>query len=340
MTFELFVIYFIMIIFYYMGVKNFIKFIEKYAPNAINYKKIDTYHDTFIGIDANLLIYKLIFGIRARGYDIINDGMVVTHIHALLLKFLGFLKYRITPIFVFDNVAPLIKSKTIKKRKDAKKKMITKHRFSKSKEGIRKHYYMSTDVTQKEIDDCVKLIMIFGFNVIYAKEESDSQLVNLYENGVIDYIVSDDMDILLFGGTKMLKKFSVDPNKYIQEIDLNIILTEANINMDQLIRIGLLHGTDYCQNKNISSIKAYNIVIANHDNIKNECQEAYQYFIECPCYNIERSDLIYDTLLDKKSLKKFIIKFGFKKGYIKNLFDDIKNKNLFKILKHYNQYNQ
>ncbi len=309
----------------YMGVKNLIKFIERYAPNAISYKKIDEYKNTCIGFDANLLFYKIIYGIRVRGYDIRNEGMIVTHIHALLLKFLGFIKHGITPIFVFDSKMPQIKSNTMKKRNEVKKKLINKYKKSKTKEGKRIHYYVSTDLTQSEIEDCEKLIILFGYNVIYAKEEADSQLVKLYELGVIDYIASDDMDILLFGGKKMLKKFTVDSNKFIQEIHLDMILSEAKITMDELIRIGLLHGTDYCDEKNISSIRAYDLVKNNQDKIKIKCKKAFDYFIKAPSYDIYICDLKYDRKIEKILLKEFLLKAKFKNTYIKQLFDDIMN---------------
>lgn len=301
-----------------MGVKNLIKFIEKYAPNAITYKKINDYKNTKIGIDANLLIYKIVYGIRVRGYDIKNDDLIVTHIHGLLLKFMGMLKYNITPIFVFDNVMPSIKHKTLDKRDNAKKKMIEKYKSSKTKEGKRIHYYTSTDITQEEIKDCQKLIMIFGYNIIYAKEEADSQLVTLLKNKVIDYIVTDDMDILLFGGTVMLKKFTIDLKKEIQEIQLKSILTDAKITFDQLIRIGLLHGTDYCE-KNTSSNKAYQLVIDDSDKVKKECRDAYNYFIKAPSHNININDMRYDHGIDIQSLTIFLIEHGFKNEYVDKL---------------------
>lgn len=305
-----------------MGVKNLIKFIEKYAPSAITYKKITDYQNTRIGIDANLLIYKIIYGIRVRGYDIKNDELIVTHIHSLLLKIMGLLKYKITPIFVFDNVMPSIKHKTLKKRDMAKKKIIKKHKLSETVEGKRIHYYTSTDITQQEIEDCQKLIMIFGFNLIYAKEEADNQLVNLLKNNVIDYIATDDMDILLFGGKVMLKKFTIDSKKYIQQIKLEPVLTEAVITLEQLIRIGLLHGTDYCD-KNTSSGKAYNMVINNMDNMKNECEEAYNYFLNAPSHDIHINDMRYDQRIDVQILVKFLLDNGFKNEYIKKLTEQI-----------------
>lgn len=305
-----------------MGVKNLIKFIEKYAPNAIIYKNIIDYQNTKIGIDANLLIYKIVYGIRVRGYDIKNEDLIVTHIHSMLLKFIGFLKYGITPIFVFDNVMPSIKHKTLEKRELAKNKIIKKYEKSKTKEGKRISYYVSTDITQQEIEDCQKLILIFGFNLIYAKEEADSQLVKLLQNNVIDYIATDDMDVLLFGGSVMLKNFSVDSKKYIQQIKLDPILSGAVITFDQFVRIGLLHGTDYCD-KSMSSTKAYKLVVNDHDNVKNECNDAYNYFIDSPAHAIHKNDLKYDIGIDIQSLTTFLSKYKFKNEYVDKIIQDI-----------------
>lgn len=306
-----------------MGVKNLIKFIEKYAPNAISYKRIDHYKNTRIGFDANLLLYKIIYGVRVQGYDIRNNNIIVTHIHGILLKFMGFLKYSITPIFVFDTKMPGIKSKTLKKRKEMKNKMIEKYKKSKSKKGKRIHYYASTNVTQTEIDDFINLILMFGFNLIYAKEEADGQLAGLLENHVIDYIASDDMDILLFGGKKLLKKFTVDSKKYIQEIDLDQVLCGAQITMDQLIHVGLLLGTDYCNNRSISFTKAHDTVFQNPINSMDKCNDAYDYFKNPPIHIIQTFNLKYDLRINKEMIKLFLEKMKFKKKYIVKIIDTI-----------------
>jgi flap endonuclease-1 len=310
-----------------MGVKNLIKFIEKYAPDAISYKKIDQYKNQRIGFDANLLLYKIIYGIRVQGYDIRNNDMIVTHVHGILLKFMGFLKYSITPIFVFDTKMPRIKLNTLKKRKEVKDKMIEKYKKSKSKEGKRIYYYARTDITQTEIDDFINLILMFGFNLVYAKEESDGQLVGLLENNVIDYIASDDMDILLFGGKRLLKKFTVDSKKYIQQIDLNKVLSSTGMCLDQLIEVGLLLGTDYCDNKSISPTKAYNAVIqdtdTDNDNIGDDCRDAYNYFKDPPIHTVQPFNLKYDLQINKEMLKTFLSKMQFKTKYIDKIFDTI-----------------
>ena len=57
-----------------MGIKNLMKLIRKYASESIKKTKIDEYKDKIIGIDTNLMLYKLIYGIRTNGYDIKNNN--------------------------------------------------------------------------------------------------------------------------------------------------------------------------------------------------------------------------------------------------------------------------
>lgn len=207
-----------------MGVKNFIKTIVYYSPQAISLKKISDYSNTTIGIDGNLMMYKNILSIRKKE-DIYNkDGsrkIIVTHIHSLINKFNGFKKYNITPIFVFDGKYPKIKEKTMEKR---------------GKLGI--------DISS-EIEDCIELIKLYGYTVIHADLEADLVLSYLSKRREIDYIVSDDMDMLVFGGLNILRNFTVNKLKFIEEITLKTILTIIDITREQLIDIALLLGTDY-----------------------------------------------------------------------------------------------
>lgn len=297
-----------------MGVKNLMKFIKKFAPSAIEYKTIKVYRNTIMGIDANLLIYKLVYAIRARGYDLNNRNLIVTHIHSLLLKFYGFKKYNITPIFVFDSSFPSIKYKTIEEREKIRQKLINKYKGSKTKKGKRIYYYIKSDITSQEINQCRELMKIFGYMVIDAKEEADAQLVELYKSSLIQYIVSDDMDILPFGGGRLLKKFSIAEKKLIQEINLNTILKEAKISMDQFIEISVLLGTDYCDNKPMAPNKAYNLIKNKEHNVAIECGAAIKYFKNPPVKKIVKIENKKHIMKDQ--LTTFLKKFNYRDAYI------------------------
>lgn len=220
-----------------MGIKNFTKFIEKYCPNAIQTKSIIDYKNTTLVIDADLMIYKNIMALRHFDKKIEKDGKDITHLHTLELKLRGMKKYNITPIFVFDGNPPNMKSKTLSKRKSI--------------------------VTYSEIEDCKTFLSKNNYKVIQAKQEADSQCVYMG----YDMIVTDDPDVLLFGGKIMIKNFTVDLKKKIKEIKLNSIFQCLNINQEQLVDIGILLGCDYCDQQN-SITKVYNL-IKNYGSIKN-----------------------------------------------------------------------
>lgn len=311
-----------------MGIKNLFKFIQKYTKNTINIKNIKDYQGKTLGIDANLLLYKMIYAIRARGYDIKNQDIIVTHIHSLLLKLSAFKKYKIIPIFVFDNYPSEIKTNALETRKKSKYNMINKYKNSKTEKGKRIYYYIKSNITKKEIEDCKKLINIFGYTNIESLEEADAQLASLYKSGMIDYIVSDDLDILLFGGEKIIKNFSVDQREKLIEINLRGLLKETKLTKDQLIDLGILMGSDYCDNKPMSYNKSYEL-IKKYESIRNmpknifdySCEKAQKYFKNPPVHLIKK---INKYEFDQKKLINFLVSFKFNNKYIDNIIN--KNK--------------
>ena len=223
----------------YMGIKNLFKLIKQKAPDAISSNTIDFYSNKIIGIDANLMIYKIIFGIRSSGKDIMKNGKVITHIHGILQKIKGFQKHLTRPIFVFDGEFPEFKQAEILRRSTSK-----------------------INVKESEYSDIIKIIRIFGYQVIMSKGEADNQLAYLAKNRMIDYVATDDMDLLLFGkNIKILKNFSVNLKKNIIEINSNLVLKNLDIDRSQMIDIGILSGCDYCGSaKGIGPIKGYNLI--------------------------------------------------------------------------------
>lgn len=318
-----------------MGIKNLYKFIEKYASDAIKLTKITDYKNTTIGIDFNLMIYKLIYSLRKNGYDLINysssissesvqennnrihqynDKKIVTHIHTLLLKFIKFKKYNIIPVFVFDGKAPSIKFKELYKRKKSWEKLSQKYKHAATDAEKKKYFYTKADITEEEINDCKKLISIFGYPLIESIEEADGQLAQLSKTNLIQYIASDDMDILLFGGDILLKKFSVAENKKIQEINLENLKKILGFSQSDLIKLGVLLGSDYCDNSPISINKAYKIIKnIEENNIETQCEQAIKYFKKPVIKNIKKIDL---KQINIEELKIYLKKFYFKDEYI------------------------
>jgi flap endonuclease-1 len=313
-----------------MGIKNLMQIIKKYAPESIKYTRINTYQDQTIGIDANLMIYKLVYAIRKSG-DIKNSNITVTHIFALTQRLLKLLKYNINAIFVFDGTMPDLKGETINKRIAFREHMILKYNKAVTQDEKKKYYYVATDITYKELQECRELISIFGFPIIEAPEEADSQLAYLSKNKIVDAIATDDMDILIFGGKKVLKNFSVSEEKHIQEINLEVLLKKLNMTQKQLIDLGILLGCDYCPDiKNVGTIGAYNLIhkYKTLDTvIKNKLVTLYVNYKNIQQYFLDAAHTAkIDTTPHKVDIIKLtalLKKYKFKKAYIKTVTQKI-----------------
>ena len=93
-----------------MGIKGLFKFIKKYAPSAVNEITVSDLKNKTIGFDTSILIYQFVIAIRNQGIDLTNNsGEITSHIHAIVMKTLSFLKKKINPVFVFDGKPPTIK---------------------------------------------------------------------------------------------------------------------------------------------------------------------------------------------------------------------------------------
>lgn len=309
-----------------MGIKNFIKLHEKYSPESITDKTITDYTGKVLGIDANLMIYKMVYAIRQNGYDIKNGNVIVTHIHTLLLKLLGFIKYNITPVFVFDGLAPEIKEETLQKRKNIHKSSQKKYDESVTIEDKNK-YYLRFGITEQELNDCKELIRLFNYSVVDCIEEADSQLVELLNCGKIDYIVTDDMDILVFGGG-ILKNFTVSTHKKIQEINLEKFKADTGLTQKMIIDISILLGCDYCVGAHgLGPIKSYELV-KKYGSIENIMERAYielntdytfiRGYFENPnvikCEDLEKIHVF--TKCDKNKMYNLLKKWDFDDKYI------------------------
>ena len=318
-----------------MGIKNFMKIIQKYSPDAITYNKINQYQNKILAIDANLMIYKMIFAIRKNGYDLKNGDIIVTHLHSTLQKIKGFIKYNILPVFVFDGMAPQIKKATLQKRKEFQIYMEQKYYKAVTQDEKKKYYFMKSKITLQEILDVMELIKLFGYPIIEAPEEADSQLADLIKNKKVDYIVTDDLDILVFGGHKVLKNFTVSDMKKIQEIDLNIFKKETKLNQKQIVDLAILLGCDYCPTiQGVGTIGAYKLIqkygtiekILKKESVKlpYDYKKARTYFINPPINNSKKFK-IEKNKPDKKGLKLFLEKFNYDHEKINLILDIVKN---------------
>jgi len=252
-----------------MGIRGLRKFIDKYAPSAIKELKIEELQNKTIAFDTSILIYQFVIAIRNSGVDLTNDnGKITSHIHAIIMKTLSFLKKKINPIFVFDGKPPEIKIDTLKERIKVRQNAITQLENDNNLETDKKISLLkqSVVVTSRQMDECREILKLMGIPVIDASQEADSQCAYLSKLKLVDAIASEDMDLLTFGTEKLLR--NMNTNKII-EITLSKILEETELTQYQFIDLCIMLGSDYCPTiDGIGMTRAYSL-IKKYESIEN-----------------------------------------------------------------------
>jgi flap endonuclease-1 len=121
-----------------------------------------------------------------------------------------------------------------------------------------------------------------GIPYINAPSEGEAQCAHMVKKGDAFVVVSQDYDAILYGAERIVRNMT--SNKAIELIELKDVLKELDLDLDQIINIAILIGTDYNPGgiKGIGPKKALEIVKNNKvqnyiDKIENY-EEIYNIF--------------------------------------------------------------
>jgi flap endonuclease-1 len=262
-----------------MGIKNLMKVLNAKTPSAINEISISELKNKKIAIDTSIIIYQYVSAIRTHGDDLKSpDGNSTSHILGILTKTLNYLKMGIVPIHIFDGQPPELKMKILHDRSKIKKDAINKiseldlkaKDETMTQEMIEamniekiKLLKQSVSISHKQMLEAQEIVKLLGVPYILAPEEADSQCAYLSRENLVDYVASEDMDLLTFGTKKILKNFMKQgQSSSMYSLDIASILNEGNITMDQFIDICILLGCDYTDTiEGIGMRKAWDLIV-------------------------------------------------------------------------------
>jgi len=228
-----------------MGVKGLSKiFGEEYIKTL----KIKDLRNTTVAIDANNWFYQfLCAGRKGAGGDILNSkGVKITIILGLYRRIVFMLKNKMKLVFVFDGKPPTFKVATLENRKENKIKAqekIDKNDFADIVEK-KKLLQRASCVTKNDIVLCKKLLKIMGIPFINAPGEADAELAYLSKNKMVDYIISEDNDIVVFGGNNVVKGFKASKSIY-DVINIDDFYVKTGLVQEDLAKIAIILGCDY-----------------------------------------------------------------------------------------------
>lgn len=228
-----------------MGIKNLLKLIESY-PDLYVEKQIEDYSGKRIAIDISILLYQVVISIRNTGSDLTNNkGEITSHILGLFNKTIKLLEKKIVPVYVFDGKPPDLKKKILDLRKNIRKKAEEKMNNAETEEDKIKYFKRSVIIGKKQLDDCRELLNLMGVPYVDAPEEADSQCAWLCKNGIVDAVLTEDMDILTFGSPKIIRNLT-SVKKSTIEISLDKIKEKFGWDDNMFVEFCILLGCDYC----------------------------------------------------------------------------------------------
>jgi 5'-3' exonuclease len=170
-----------------------------------------------------------------------------------------FRHYNITPIFIFDGVAPTEKKELIESR--LQKKRVAENEYYKLKEMSRECFDNTSEKNEIEeqmnslkkkfvymnkikINKIKQLFDYCGMTYFDAPGEADQLCAWLVINKLAWACLSDDTDMFVYGCNRVLRYFSLINHNAVL-YDYENILKELNVEHDVFKEICVLSGTDY-----------------------------------------------------------------------------------------------
>ena len=229
-----------------MGIKNLNRYLQQQCSEGIKKISLNDLRGKKIAIDTSIYLY------RFTGENALLENFY------LMISI--FREYNIIPLFVFDGKPPKEKNELLKKRRDDKK--IAQNKYNELKDKLDagnetnikeiKEIKENMEILKKDfikvhhtdIENVKELIKALGVSYIEAPGEADKLCAKLVCKNNVYACLSEDMDLFVYGTTRVLRYLSL-LNKTVIMYDTKSILSQLNLTLDEFKSICIISGTDY-----------------------------------------------------------------------------------------------
>lgn len=297
--------------------------------------KIDSLKGKVLAVDAFNVLYMFVTTIRGPdGSPLIDSrGRITSHLTGLFSRFSNLMEKGLKFVFVFDGKAPELKRKERDRRKQLKeeaKSLYEEAKQAQDVENMKKFAARSVFLSEDMVEESKRLIKAMGMPIVEAPSEGESQAAYLVKKGDAYAVLSQDADSLLSGAPRMIRNLSITarrkmPGQFSHKaseprlIVLKTNLDSLNLNLDQLIVLAILVGTDYNYSgiKGIGPKKALKLLEKHKDNFSALFEEVkwsefYDFSWEDIFKTIKEMPVTDDYVLDFKNpdvdeIKKILV---------------------------------
>lgn len=292
-----------------MGIRNLNRFLRDNCPDSIRCINLSDLSGKRIAVDISIYLYK---------YE--SENALIENLYVMLSIFRH---YNIIPIFIFDGKPPPEKRALLIKRKEDRDE--AQQEFEKLQKQLENNNENMTDgetqdiiatmdqlkkqmtqINRDKIEKVKTLIRAYGATYYDAPGEADELCSLLVIKKKVWACLSEDMDMFVYGCTRVLRYFSLISHTAVLYY-MKGILQEIKMTQDEFKEICILSGTDY----NLH---------ANGDNSKVNLHQTLKQFRKFK--SLEISNTFYqwlqdntDYISDIELLKKINSMFNLKENH-------------------------
>ena len=231
-------------------------------PEAMEKISLEALAGRAIALDAYNILYQFITIIRGPDGRPLMDrrGRITSHLSGIFFRTINFMKLGIKPIFIYDGRPPELKRETVEKREEKRAEAAKLYEMALAEgriEEAQKYAKQAATLNEFIVESSKKLLKLMGIPIIQAPSEGEAQAAYLVKHGDAYASGSQDFDSLLFGSPRLVRNLSIvgrrklpGRKEYVEVepeiIYLDKLLDSLKITREQLIDIGILIGTDYC----------------------------------------------------------------------------------------------
>jgi len=210
-------------------------------------------------VDAYNMLYQFLSTIRQPDGTPLMDNKrrVTSHLSGIFYRNVNLLSEGIKMVYVFDGEPPELKGKTHEIRSEGRE--LAKSRYEEARqeediEAMKRYSSQLIKLNDEMIEESKELLEAMGIAVVQAPGEGEAEAAYLSKVKESYGVVSQDYDSLLFGATRLIRNLGLARKRKTisgwieikpELIDLHQVLNLLEINLDQLICVGILVGTDY-----------------------------------------------------------------------------------------------
>jgi len=187
-----------------MGVTGLLKALKPITFDVL----LPDYKGKTAGVDGHAWLHKAAYGC-ARA--VVKGLKCDTYVNYIMKNIRTLHNCGVTPIVVFDGAPLPMKKEENKKRRQLReqnKEKAEQLEASGDLQGAEAYYQKSISITFQMVMNCVAALKQNNVQYIIAPYEGDSQLAYMFTSGMVDFCITEDSDLLVFGVRNIFTKLN------------------------------------------------------------------------------------------------------------------------------------